>query len=49
MENDTPTLYILQCDSYVVKSAKIRPFCQKNIEHSSYCYGNMIRAKSGCV
>ena len=22
-----PTLYILQRDSYVVKSAKIRPFC----------------------
>ncbi len=23
MENNIPTLYILQCDSYVVKSAKI--------------------------
>ncbi len=27
MENNIPTLYILQRDSYVVKSAKIRPFC----------------------
>ena len=45
MENNIPTLYILQHHSYVVKSAKIfnyfRPFCQKNIKHSSYCHGNM--------
>ena len=49
MENNIPTLYILQRDSYVVKSAKMfnyfRPFCSKNIKHSSYCHGNMIRAK----
>ena len=36
MENNIPTLYILQRDSYVVKSAKIlnffRPFCPKNIK-----------------
>ena len=36
MENNIPTSYILQRDSYVVKSAKIRPFCQKDIKHSSY-------------
>ena len=40
MENNIPTLYILQRDSYVVKSAKMvnyfRPFCPKNIKHSSY-------------
>ena len=36
-----PTLYILQRDSYVVKSAKIRPFtAKKNIEHLSCCHGN---------
>ncbi len=33
MENNIPTLYILQRDSYVVKSAKMfnyfRPFCPK--------------------
>ncbi len=49
MENDISTLHILQRDSYVVKSAKIsnyfRPFCPKNIKHSSYCHGNMTRAK----
>ena len=33
MENNIPTLYILQRASYVVKSAKIRPFCPKNIKH----------------
>ncbi len=38
-------IYILQRDSYVVKSAKIRPFCPKNIKHSSYCHGNMTQAK----
>ncbi len=45
MENNIPTLYILQRDNYVVKSAKMfnyfRPFCPKNIKHSSYCHGNM--------
>ncbi len=49
MENNIPTLYILQRDSYVVKSAKIlnyfRQFCPKSIKHSSRCHGNMIRAK----
>ncbi len=30
MENNIPTLYILQRDIYVVKSAKITPFCPKN-------------------
>ncbi len=45
MENNIPTLYILQRDSHVVKSAKIMPFCPKNIKHSSYCHGNMTRAK----
>ncbi len=33
MENNIPTLYILQRDSYVVKNAKnfnyFRPFCQR--------------------
>ncbi len=50
MENNIPTLYILQRDSYVVKNAKIFnyfwpfcDFCPKNIKHSSYCYGNMTR------
>ena len=45
MENNIPTLYILQRDSYVVKSAKMfnyfRPFCTKNIKHSSYCHGHL--------
>ncbi len=49
MENNIPTLYILQRDSYVVKNAKMfnyfRPFRPKNIKHSSYCHGNMTRAK----
>ena len=49
MENSIPTLYILQRDSFVVKNAKnfnyFRPFCPKNIKHSSYCHGNMIWAK----
>ncbi len=45
MENNIPTLYILQRDSYIVKNAKIRPFCPKNIQHSSHCHGNMIWAK----
>ncbi len=40
MENNIPTLYIFQRDSYVVKNAKnfnyFRPFCPKNIKHSSY-------------
>ena len=45
MENNIPTLYILQRHSYVVKSAKIRPFCPKNIKHSSCCHGNTTRAK----
>ncbi len=47
MENNIPTLYILQSDSYVVKSAKMfnyfKPFCPKNIKYSSYCHGNMTR------
>ena len=46
MENNIPTLYIFQRDSYVVKNAKnfnyFRPFCPKNIKHSSYCHGNMF-------
>ena len=49
MENNIPTLYILQRDSYVVKNAKMfnyfRPFRPKNIKHSYYCHGNMTRAK----
>ena len=45
MENNIPTLYILQRDSSVVKSAKgfnyFRPFCPKNIKHlSSDCHDN---------
>ena len=42
-----PALYILQLDSYVVKSAKIinylilGRFVKKSIKYSSYCHGKL--------
>ncbi len=43
MQNNIPTLYILELDSSVVKSARIStmlcPFVQKIKKKQSYCHG----------
>ncbi len=49
MENNIPTLYILELDSFVVKSAKMStilcPFVQKKTIMYSCCHGSHDASK----
>ena len=51
MENNVPTLYILELDSFVVKSGKnfnyFMPFCLKNKKEIVYscCHGSHEASK----
>ncbi len=53
MENNIPTLYILELDSFVVKSAKIStvlcPFVKKKQSCIRVAMVHMTQAKRACV